>query len=142
MTNAIVPEILTDKNYGNWKVWLKSYLLGQGLWDIIDGTYVKPVGNQADLSAWRKNNGKAFHAIQICYGADMLTYIRELDSAKAAWDCLATVHEQASGARKAFLEAELRSCKQGNSIVAEFSRKVKDLCDQMEGIGIKMENDT
>ncbi|KAJ4978240.1 hypothetical protein NE237_009020 [Protea cynaroides] len=142
IANTIVLEVLTEKNYGNWKVWLKSYLQGQGLFDIVDGTDVKPVGNQAGLSARKKNNGKALHAIQISCGSDMLSYMRELDTAKEAWDRLATVHEQASGARKAFLEAELRSTKQGNSTISEFCRRVKDLCDQMEGIGIKMENNT
>ncbi|KAJ8636992.1 hypothetical protein MRB53_011259 [Persea americana] len=49
-SNAIVPEVLTEKNYGNWKVWLKSYLIGQGLWDIVDGIEAKPVENHMEGS--------------------------------------------------------------------------------------------
>ncbi|XP_077217812.1 uncharacterized protein LOC143852299 [Tasmannia lanceolata] len=141
-SSAIVPEVLTEKNYADWKVWLKSYLQGQGLWDIVDGSDVRPEGNQPGLNAWKKNNGKALHAIQISCGSDMLSYVRELDSAKEAWDSLAIMHEQASGARKFFLEAELRASKQGEDSIDVFSRKVKDICDQLEGIGIKMENNT
>ncbi|XP_077234679.1 uncharacterized protein LOC143876883 [Tasmannia lanceolata] len=118
-----------------------SYLQGQGLWDIVDGSDVRPEGNQPGLNAWKKN-GKALHAIQISCGSDMLSYVRELDSAKEAWDSLVIVYEQASGARKSFLEAELRASKQGEYSIAVFSRKVKDIRDQLEGIGIKMENNT
>ncbi|KAF8403459.1 hypothetical protein HHK36_011563 [Tetracentron sinense] len=109
-SSAIVQEVLTEKNYGNWKEWLKSYLLGQGLWDLVDGSEPKPEGNKATLNAWRKSNGKALDVIQISCGSNMLTYIRELDSTKQACDRLATMHEHASGARKSFLEVELRSC--------------------------------
>ncbi|KAJ0086209.1 hypothetical protein Patl1_07938 [Pistacia atlantica] len=140
MSSAIVPKVLSDKNYENWKVWLKSYLLGQGLWDIVDGSEAKPIG--AGLNAWRKNNGKALHAIQMSCGSDMLTHIREIESAKDAWDRLATVHAHASGARKGFLEAELRACKQGTCTISEYARKVKDICDQLEAIGVRKDNDT
>ncbi|KAJ0092755.1 hypothetical protein Patl1_25782 [Pistacia atlantica] len=132
MSSAIVPEVLLNKNYENWKVWLKSYLLGQGLWDIVDGSDANPVG--AGLNAWRKNNGKALHAIQISCGSDMLTHRREIESAKDAWDRLASVHAHASGARKGFLEAELRACKQGTYTISEYTRKVKDICNQFEAI--------
>ncbi|KAJ0034034.1 hypothetical protein Pint_25214 [Pistacia integerrima] len=140
MSSAIVPEVLLDKNYENWKVWLKSYLLGQGLWDTVDGSDANLVG--AGLNAWRKNNGQALHAIQISCGSDMLTHIREIESAKDAWDRLASVRAHASGARKGFLKAELRACKQGTYTISKYARKVKDICDRLEAIGVRKDNDT
>jgi len=38
----IVPELLTRENYGSWKIWMRNYLLGKELWDIVDGTFPKP----------------------------------------------------------------------------------------------------
>ncbi|CAK7325285.1 unnamed protein product [Dovyalis caffra] len=36
--NAIVVEVLRNDNYENWRCCIKSYLLAQGLWDIVEPT--------------------------------------------------------------------------------------------------------
>ncbi|CAK7325279.1 unnamed protein product [Dovyalis caffra] len=35
---AIVVEVLSNDNYENWRCCMKSYLLAQGLWDIVEPT--------------------------------------------------------------------------------------------------------
>ncbi|GKG06307.1 ankyrin repeat family protein, partial [Tanacetum coccineum] len=32
---GIVPEELKEENYEFWKVCLKNYLVGKGLWDVV-----------------------------------------------------------------------------------------------------------
>ncbi|CAK7325276.1 unnamed protein product [Dovyalis caffra] len=36
--SAIVVEVLSSDNYENWRCCMKSYLLAQGLWDIVEPT--------------------------------------------------------------------------------------------------------
>ncbi|KAF8411669.1 hypothetical protein HHK36_004227 [Tetracentron sinense] len=87
--NGIVPEVLRTNNYENWKVWMKSYLLGQGLWDIVDGTESKPEPTEAEFQTWRQKNGKALYAIQVSCVPHMFCGIKDTDSAEAAWNILA-----------------------------------------------------
>ncbi|KAL6345940.1 hypothetical protein AAG906_025220 [Vitis piasezkii] len=94
---GVVPEELTEDNYENWKACLQSYLIGQGLWDVVSGVDPKPekltgfIAKHEETEAfqtWRKKNAIALHAIQMSCGADALVTIRETDSAKFAWDHL------------------------------------------------------
>ncbi|CAK7325277.1 unnamed protein product [Dovyalis caffra] len=36
--SAVVVEVLSNENYENWRCCMKSYLLAQGLWDIVEPT--------------------------------------------------------------------------------------------------------
>ena len=94
---GVVPEELTEDNYENWKACMQSYLIGQGLWDVISDVDSKPEKNTGFFAkneeteafqTWRKKNAIALHAIQMSCGPDALVTIRETDSAKFAWDHL------------------------------------------------------
>nr|DAD22616.1 TPA_asm: hypothetical protein HUJ06_024079 [Nelumbo nucifera] len=91
--SAIVPEFLTKDNYEDWVVWLRNYLLGEELWEIVDGTEPIPQATQPQYKTWRKKNAQALHAIQITCGADMFSHIKQFDVAKPAWDHLASIHQ-------------------------------------------------
>ncbi|KAF8377142.1 hypothetical protein HHK36_030515 [Tetracentron sinense] len=94
--NAIVPDILGENNYEIWKVCLKNFLLAEDLWDIVNGTKPKPKDFQLEFKTWQMKNAKALHAIQISCGPHVFSQIKELDSAKAAWDHLASTHQPPS----------------------------------------------
>ncbi|PNX60297.1 hypothetical protein L195_g060116, partial [Trifolium pratense] len=32
---GIVPEVLTFDNYDRWSVFMKNYLIGKDLWDVV-----------------------------------------------------------------------------------------------------------
>jgi hypothetical protein len=34
---GIVPEVLTFDNYDRWSVFMKNYLIGKDLWDVVIG---------------------------------------------------------------------------------------------------------
>uniref|UniRef100_A0A5B7APG1 Uncharacterized protein n=1 Tax=Davidia involucrata TaxID=16924 RepID=A0A5B7APG1_DAVIN len=92
--NTIVPEVLTEENYARWKIWMKSYLLSEEVWDIVMGTEAKPdEAKKKAFKTWRKKNAKALHAIQVSCGPKALSSISEKDTAKDAWDSLASLHE-------------------------------------------------
>ncbi|CAI0447090.1 unnamed protein product, partial [Linum tenue] len=126
-THSITPsrdvlESVGEKNYDNWSACLKSYLLSQDLWDLVESpeqistipqanaaaedndeiaaTDTVPEVSTAAASstisspAWRRRNAAALHAIQISLGSDILHEIREISSAKEAWAALADMHQK------------------------------------------------
>ncbi|KAF8377153.1 hypothetical protein HHK36_030526 [Tetracentron sinense] len=111
--NAIVLDVLAEDNYEIWKVSLKSYLLEGDLWDIVNGTESEPNATQAEFKTWRMKNAKALHAIRMSCGPQILSHINEINSAKAAWDHLASTHQPPSVEGILASETEVSSTAQG-----------------------------
>ncbi|KAF8377143.1 hypothetical protein HHK36_030516 [Tetracentron sinense] len=111
--NAIVPDVLAEGNYEIWKVCLKSYLLAEDLWDLVNGTEFKPKATQEKFKTWHMKNAKALHAIQISCGPQKLSEIKEIDSAKDAWDHLGSTHQPPSEETILPSDAEVSPARQG-----------------------------
>jgi hypothetical protein len=86
---VVVPQVIDNDNYVEWSVEVKDSLMAYDLWDIVEATTEPP--NQEDddaaLRAWR--NSMALHVIQNSCKPDTLFEIREISSAKVAWNTLA-----------------------------------------------------
>ncbi|CAI0557232.1 unnamed protein product [Linum tenue] len=106
-TRVLLQAVGDIKSYDNWLACLKTYLLSQDLWDLIDSPVnTSPASASAAAAedaaaaaavvppAWRRKNAAALHAIQVSLGCDLLHEIREIDSAKEAWDALADMHRK------------------------------------------------
>lgn len=103
---GIVVELLNEENYVDWRVQVRTYLIGEDLWDTVEAIDEPPSskpeggdghGGAGDSSeeandqfmVWRKKNARALHAIQISCGSEAFSEIRDIDSAKIAWNTLA-----------------------------------------------------
>ncbi|XP_020412876.1 uncharacterized protein LOC18787934 [Prunus persica] len=90
---TIVLEVLNNRNYVDWSVYLRNYLLAQDLWDAVKATDEPPEDEEKEadgpFKAWRKKNAMALHTIQISCGPEAFALIRDSNSAKFAWDALA-----------------------------------------------------
>ena len=111
--NLIVSERLDeDVNYDLWSIQVKTYLVGQDLWDVVeaDGPSATLHGDnfEAEIKAWRKKdttalhaiqvkNATALHAIQISCESVALSVIKDITSAKSAWATLADEFGEDSG---------------------------------------------
>ncbi|KAB2610465.1 hypothetical protein D8674_018497 [Pyrus ussuriensis x Pyrus communis] len=99
MTTAIVRTSLNYKNYNDWKSQIKTYLLAEDLWDIIDeGTDECPKTEEekAQSKGWKKD-AKALYAIQNSCGDDTYDLIKYKTTAKQAWDTLSKKLEKPGG---------------------------------------------
>ncbi|XP_021800090.1 uncharacterized protein LOC110744426, partial [Prunus avium] len=88
--DAAVVELLDNSNYVDWSVLVKTYLLAQDLWDVVEGDEQEEEEEADDkFKAWREKNATALHKIQISCGREASSLIRNTSSAKRAWDTLA-----------------------------------------------------
>ncbi|CAB4268864.1 unnamed protein product [Prunus armeniaca] len=88
--DAAVVELLDSSNYVDWSVWVKTYLLAQDLWDVVEQDEEEEEEESDDnFKAWREKNATALHTIQISCGREASSLIRNTSSAKRAWDTLA-----------------------------------------------------
>ncbi|XP_042955347.1 uncharacterized protein LOC122291609 [Carya illinoinensis] len=92
LLSAVVHEVLGEDNYEDWSAQLKTYLMAHDLWDIIEQT-TEPNTQEDDgviaLEACNNKNLIALDAIKNSCGPDTFSQIREITSAKIAWDTLA-----------------------------------------------------
>ena len=80
-SSAAVSEVLNVDNYLVWSVQVKTYLIAQDLWDIIED----------DEDAFKdggKKNATALHVIQISCPQRICHVISLITSAKIAWKTL------------------------------------------------------
>ncbi|KAI5343901.1 hypothetical protein L3X38_011777 [Prunus dulcis] len=60
---TIVVEVLNNRNYLDWSVYLRNYLLAQDLWDAVKATDEPPEDEEKEadrpFKAWRKCDGRA-----------------------------------------------------------------------------------
>ncbi|VVA39988.1 PREDICTED: ankyrin [Prunus dulcis] len=92
--DAIVVEVLNKDNYEHWSALVTNYLVAQDLWEVVEATAEPPKPEQEaevddQFKAWRKKNATALHTIQVSCGPDAFSMIKEISSAKIAWDTLA-----------------------------------------------------
>ena len=93
-SSATVSELFNGGNYVVWSVQVKTYLIAQDLWDIVEGTDVVPEpGNEAALKVWIKKNAMALHVIQTSSEPRICLSISQITSAKLAWDTLKAIKD-------------------------------------------------
>lgn len=83
--SAIVPEVLNWDNYEHWSLRVKTYLLAEDLWKVVEATTSELEHDEV----WSRENAKALHVIHISCGSDVFPLISDTDRAKVAWVKLA-----------------------------------------------------
>ncbi|KAL3528029.1 hypothetical protein ACH5RR_012685 [Cinchona calisaya] len=88
---GIVPQELTEENYEDWKICLKHYLVGHGLWGVVSGKEPEPSKDRKqEHDEWKKKNALALHAIQLSCGPRTFAKFKEARiCARVAWNHLA-----------------------------------------------------
>ncbi|XP_004301930.1 PREDICTED: alpha-latrotoxin-Lh1a-like [Fragaria vesca subsp. vesca] len=89
-SNALIMEVLDRNNYKHWRSRLKTYLLAEDLWEVVEAIRETPKlkGDQADYKAWTIKNAKALYAIQNSCGRELFSFISEIETARSAWETL------------------------------------------------------
>ncbi|XP_076921313.1 uncharacterized protein LOC143582704 [Bidens hawaiensis] len=124
---------LNQSNYKQWSTCIKSYLQGQDLWQVTNGTDTRQPANDINgsIGKWQVKAGRAMFIIKTTVDDDVHDHIQELEYPKQAWDTLETLFTKKNDARLQLVEGELMTISQCDLPIAQYFRKVKNLCREI-----------
>jgi hypothetical protein len=101
-------EKLDRTNYASWLYKMHQYLLGHDYWSYVDGANdTAPDPIDVGFAAWEKSASRVMYYFASCVGEQLLCYIRDAGTPKAAWENLKKIFATSTTARKLQLRQEL-----------------------------------
>ena len=124
---------LNNNYYNTWATCMMSYLQGQDLWEIVDGSEtMPPVEDSNDaLCKWRIKAGKTMFALKTTIEEEMLGHIWDDKTPKEAWDTFVMLFSKKNDAWLQLLENEILSISQRDMTIAQYFHKVKTICREI-----------
>ncbi|XP_076954632.1 uncharacterized protein LOC143629170 [Bidens hawaiensis] len=124
---------LNQTNYNTWSTCMMSYLQGQDLWEVVNGSDTVLPRNDVNgaIGKWRVKTGKAFYVLKTTIEEELLDHIQDLQTTKEAWDALAALFSKKNDAKLQLLENELLSVSQKDFSISQYFHKVKTLCREI-----------
>lgn len=84
-SRGIVQQVLTKDNYERWKILMRNYLRGKDLWEVVENGL-----NSTNVDDSTKRDAEALHIIQLSCGRKIFDEIKHFETAKNAWNFLAS----------------------------------------------------
>ena len=112
---------LNNQNYNSWSTCMMSYMQGQDLWEVVNGTEVRPLEAEdanGTLRKWKIKAGKAMFVLKTTIEEEMLEHIRDAKTPKEAWDTFAKLFSKKNDTKLQLLESELLSVAQRDMTIA------------------------
>ena len=102
---------LNEANYGDWKFQMQARLMQSTIsWLVVKGEMARPVGPEADDSAWILANLQAAGLIYNAVSPTIQPFLRDkMDNSKAMWDTLKSKFEQKNATSRFLILSELLS---------------------------------
>ncbi|XP_060190669.1 uncharacterized protein LOC132619940 [Lycium barbarum] len=133
--NGLGMELLNQSNYKVWKTCLESYLVGEDLWEVVNGSNTNPPAdapeNNDARKKWKQINAKAEFILKRSISPSLFDHIIRCKSAHEIWRTLDRLFNKKDEARLQILENELVNTIQGNLSIAEYFLKIKNLCSEI-----------
>lgn len=150
MENKFDIHRFDGKDFFLWKYQMKLFLLGQELWDWVDGTEEKPVAaapgapteaERTALKNWSKKDHRAMMFLTQALSKSQLSKVVNCDSGKAIWDRLCATHEQKDESSVHMVQQQFYEYqKDKNDDVSTHISKVQSLARRLEDLGEKPTN--
>jgi hypothetical protein len=133
-------EKLDRTNYASWPYKMLQYLLGHGYWSYVDDANdTVPNPTDAGFATWEKSASRVMYCFVSCVGEQLLCYIRDAGTPKAAWENLKKIFAASSTAKKLQLRQELSNLRQRDLSVADYTLKINQICDSLASIGVNID---
>ncbi|KAH0740723.1 hypothetical protein KY290_033766 [Solanum tuberosum] len=116
-------ELLNQSNYKVWKTCMKSYHVGEDLWDAVNVNNTSLVDGLKNCSAykkWKQINPKAEFILKRTISSDLFDHIIKCKSTHEIWKTLDRFFNEKNEARLQILENELANTTQGNLSIDEY----------------------
>ena len=133
MASSLLTEKLDRSNYASWSYKMHQYMLGHGYWSYVDGA------NDRDFLAWEQSASRVLYCFASCVGEQLLSYIRDVKTPKDAWGNLKKIFAASTIATKLQLRQELSNLRQRDLLVADYTSKIKEICDSLASIDVNVE---
>ena len=115
---------------------MKMYLIGRGLWDIVQGA--ETVGDEPsddDRKKFKKRENLALASICLSVSTGLQIYVRNSKSGKEAWEHLANHFEEKTLSKKIFYRRKLYACRMDKSTsMVNHVNHVKTLSEHLEAV--------
>ena len=115
-----------------------SSLQGFGRLPLLRGTPVCFWQHLRCISPFRASC-RILYCFASCVGEQVLSYIRDAKMPKGVWENLKKIFAASTTARKLQLRQELSNLRQRNLSVADYTSKIKDICDSLASIEVNIE---
>ena len=89
-----IEPLKGEVNYQTWKVQMMDILNELELWEYVDGSKPFP-DDKTQQPGWKKKDAKALRAIRLRLANDIISDVRDAETAKEAWDSLAQTYQPA-----------------------------------------------
>jgi hypothetical protein len=165
MTNPLAETYLNEankldgSNFINWKFKMQTLMEGYGVWNIANGTELKPVVaggataavggaiavvggvTAAQIQDWEKHENKAKVLLRMSIKDSIIPHIRDATTYVATWTALKALYETSNTNRILFLKTKSLGIKMdGNESVSSFLGRIKEVKDKLVNIGETISN--
>ena len=129
-------------HYNHWKQHMLTIFEYCHLDELVLGTKTCPTSDQAEQDKFDDRNREAVMLLKLSVIDDQLPQIPSGKSAAEIWKYLKELHETSDKSRAFFLKNQLFSIMMDERMsLQEHLTKIKDIRDQLEAIGRKMEEE-
>jgi hypothetical protein len=131
---------LDGSNFINWKFKMQTLMEGYGVWNIANGTELKPnvaAGvTSTQIQDWEKCKNKAKVLLSMSVKDNIIPHIRDATTSTETWIALKALYETSNTNRILFLKTKLLGIKMdGNESVSSFLGRIKEVKDKLVNIG-------
>ena len=149
-THQIVSLKLTNTNYLYWRMQMKPYLLGQGVFHFVDGSLPCPPSHMIDASAgsssaispsflrWKQQDQLILSALLSSLFVDVLHLVVDCSTSHCVWRTLEKALASPSNSRIMQLHGSFQDLRQGDASVSMYMQQAKSLFDELAAAGRPM----
>jgi len=142
-THQVVSLKLMNTNYLYWRMQMKPYLFGQGVFHFVDGSVSCPPSHIFDSSVdsssttspsflrWKQQNQLILSALLSSLSVDVLHLVVDCSTSHCVWRTLETTLASPSNSRIMQLHGSFQDLRQGDSSVSIYMQQAKSLFDEL-----------
>jgi len=145
-THQVISLKLTNTNYLYWRMQMKPYLLGQGVFGFVDGSNSCPSphilaadGVSLQVSQlflhWKQHDQLILSALLSSLSMEVLHLVVDCPTSCSVWHTLEQALASTSNSRITQLHGSLQDLRQGDDSVTQFLQKAKTLFDELAAAG-------
>ena len=124
------------KDFYLWKFQMRIFLLGQDLWNIVEGTTEKPAEGAEAIAEWTKKDHRAMMFLTQALSRTQLSFVVNCDTSKGIWERLTSIHEQRNKTSIHMVHAEFYDYQMNpKDDVATHITKVESLARRLKDLG-------